>query len=384
MLELCAVDFTVRQFLVPLVFHLEDHGCEVFCACTRGPYFEDLTEMGLRMVELPIARNRDIISHIRSIWALCRWIIANKPDVVHVHTPIAAIIGRIAGRLCDVPVLLYTAHGFYFHDLMPRKEWRMHVEIERACCMLQTHLFCVSEEDVQTAIRLGLVLQQDVTYIGNGIDSRKFNPDRPELKEARVRIREELGLPADAQVVTMMGRMVREKGWFDLVEAAKKLAERHDSVHFIFAGDAVTGERESVKEEIQRICSEHPLAGRVHLVGMRTDVPEILAATDLFVLPSYREGLSTSIIEAMMMARPVVAYRIRGCRELVMDGSTGFLVAPGKVDELGSAMDFLIRNPGIGMTMGQAGRKRAVARYEVANVMRREWTAMTQLLSAAR
>lgn len=382
-LELCAVDFTVRQFLVPLVFHLEDHGCDVHVACSKGPYWDELVEKGIRMVEMPISRSRDLRSHLRSTWRIAEWIIRNKPDVVHVHTPVASLVGRLAARICDVPVLIYTAHGFYFHELMPPKEYRLHAWIEYMFSALQTHLFCVSEEDVQTAIRLGIARPQDVTYIGNGIDSRRFNPDRPESREARFALRDELGIPRSAPVVTSMGRMVREKGWLDLLEGARPLLERHHALHLILAGDTVTADRDGVKEEVERLIAGEPYKGRVHLIGMRDDVPSVLMATDVFCLPSYREGLSTSVLEAMMMARPVVAYRIRGCRESIVDGQTGFLVSPGSPADLTGAIDYLLRNPSVGIAMGQAGRRRALARYELANVLRREWTAMVQILSAA-
>lgn len=378
-LELCAVDFTMRQFIAPLAQYLADRGCDVHCACAEGPYFPELKERGLQMVAMPMERRASPVAQLKATIALVRWIAKHKPDVVHVHTPVASLAGRLAAWVCRVPIIIYTAHGFYFHEGTPRGQRRFHIALEWLFGQINDALFCVSEEDVATARALGITRGGMIEWVGNGVDSRRFDPARPELVAARQRIRAELGIPEHAQVVTIMGRLVREKGFREFFTAARELARRHDGLHFIVAGDTVTGEHDGAKEEIAALARVPELEGLVHFTGMRDDVPELLAATDIFTLPSYREGLPTSVIEAMMMERPVVATRIRGCREAVQDGQTGFLVEPANASELTGALDYLLRNPSAGSMMGRSGRVRACARFDQTNVLRRQWLLLRQL-----
>lgn len=374
------MDFTVRQFLSPLALYLQERGFDVHCACARGPYWEELQERGLRMVELPMARRVSPLRNLRSALALARWIIRYRPHIVHAHTPLAGLIGRVVAGLCAVPVIVYTAHGFYFHERMGKWQRRRHIALEWFGALFQNALFCVSEEDVHTALRLRITRHHQVFYVGNGVDSRRFDPARPELKEARRRLREEWGVNEDGgRVLTIIGRLVREKGFPEFCDAAKSLNRLWPELHFVIVGDNVSDDRDSARAEVEALCGDAALKGRVHHLGMRDDIPEILAATDIFVLPSYREGLPTSIIEAMMMARPVIATNIRGAREAVQDGTTGFLVRPGEKSDLAGAIDYLLRNVSAAMVMGEAGRRRAVDRYEQSNILRRQWQLLRQL-----
>lgn len=368
--QLCAVDFTVRQFIAPLALALEADGHHVRCACTPGPHWEELRAMGVSMAAMPIARSANPLRGLRSLWRLWRWLRSERPDVLHVHTPVASMIGRVAGRMAGVPLIIYTAHGFYFHDRMKPSRRRLHVAAERFFGRFQDALFCVSAEDARAAVALRLSPRRRTFFVANGVDSRRFDPAlHPEAGRAR---REEFGIPPRAAVVTIMGRLVREKGYAEFFAAARLLAAGHGDVHFLVIGDTVVGEHDSAREEILAEAAAPELRGRVHFAGMRRDIPELLAASDIFCLPSWREGMPVSILEAMMMALPVVATRIRGCREEVMDGDTGFLVEPGAAEDLAGAIGWLLRHPDHARKMGEAGRHRALRRFEEQRVLTRQ------------
>ncbi len=368
--HLCAVDFTVRQFIAPVALALEKAGHEVQCACTKGPHWEELAEMGVTMREIPIARSANPWHAAHSVWRVYRWLREERPDVLHVHTPVASMIGRLAGWLARVPVIVYTAHGFYFHDRMPKASRRRHVFLERFFGRFQDFLFCVSREDMRAAIRLGLARRKTAFHVPNGANPELFDPDR--LRGERGPVRRELRIPPRALVIGIMGRLVREKGYTEFFEAARRLARAFDHLHFMVIGDTVVSEHDDAKAEIAALAESEELPGRVHFTGLRRDVPRLLAACDIFCLPSYREGMPVSILEAMLMGLPTVTTRVRGCREAIRDGDDGFLVEPRSVAELEGALCSLVEHPAWRASLGEAARRRALSHFDERETLARQ------------
>ena len=148
-------------------------------------------------------------------------LLQNDYDIIHLHTPIAAFLGRIAGRLKKVPKIIYTAHGFYFHDGMRFEKRLLFKSMELAACRLATdYLFCQSAEDTMTALKDGFINPDRIVHIGNGVDLERFKPDLDKYRA----VRKKLKIPPDAVVVTFVGRMVKEKGILELLEAFRILS----------------------------------------------------------------------------------------------------------------------------------------------------------------
>ncbi|MDK2970773.1 MAG: hypothetical protein PWP23_528 [Candidatus Sumerlaeota bacterium] len=377
-LILCAVDFTVRRFLAPLAEMLTASGCDVRVACTPGDYWASLCDDGLQMVRLPVARSWNVLSHLLTAVRLFFYLRREKIDVLHVHTPIAGLIGRIVGRLAGVPVILYTAHGFYFHERMGWLGRHFHILLEKLGAKFHDHLFLVSEEDAASAEDLRIEAPVRTTVIRNGVNAQTFMPEL--LAASRPRVREELGIPGDAPVVIMVGRLTKEKGPIDLLRAARRVLRHHPGTHFVLVGGALSSERDRIARRIARMADGGKLKGHVHLLGFREDVPELLAASDLFVLPSWREGLPVSVIEAMMVGLPVVATNIRGCREAVMDGTTGLLVEPRDARNLAGAISYLLGHPEIARRLGSGGRRRAQDMYDLPLHLEVQWGVYKRLM----
>jgi glycosyltransferase involved in cell wall biosynthesis len=253
---------------------------------------------------------------------------------------------------------------------MPRSKWLLHVGLERFFGLMTSLVICVSREDYALARRLRFVPFGKVVHVPNGVALDRFDPER--LTALKSEIREKNGLPVDATVITIMGRLVREKGYFEFFHAARQLAPQYPGVHFMVIGDTVTGEHDGAKVAILELAGAEELKGRVHFMGLRSDIPELLAACDVFVLPSYREGMPVSILEAMAMGLPVVATRIRGCREEVIPGRTGLLVEPENAEELAEALGFLLRNPEPRRRMGRAGRLIAERHFDERRTLQRQ------------
>lgn len=372
-LQLCAVDFTVRQFIAPLARYLKGNGCDVKIGCTKGPFWKELTEEGYQMEVINISRSSNPLMVFLSFINVLRYLKKNPVDVLHVHTPIAGLVGRLAGKMAKVPTIIYTAHGFYFHEHMPKWKYRFHVFLEKRAAKWHHALFCVSEEDARTAEELGIEAPSRIFLVRNGVRPEDF---MLELKKtSRPKIRQELHIPPDATVVTIVGRLTREKGFFEFLEAAEIVRRDHPQTHFILVGGENAKERDRIKNELQSIIAGENLKGFAHMLGYRTDIADILAASDIFCLPSYREGLPTSIVEAMMLEIPVVATNVRGCREAVSDGTTGLLVPPRNSWDLAGAMRYLISHPETARKLGIAGSRRATEFYSLSNVLDTQWRA---------
>ncbi len=363
--QLCAVDFTLKNFLLPLIDGMKSNGWEVISVCSDGAAVAELRQQGYKIKTLPIDRSMNLIRHIISIWRLIRLFSHEKFDIVHVHTPVAALLGRVAARIVRTPLVVYTAHGFYFHDEMPQWKRRIHIALERFAGYFTDLLFTQSAEDAVTATKENIVHHERIFSIGNGIDVSRFDPAKI---GRQIGLRRSLGIPVDAFVVGMIGRQVKEKGIVEFLKAAMLLTERGEFYYFVLIGDRLKSDHAiGVEEAISEAKSV--LADRLILLGLREDIPELLAVMDLFCLPSWREGMPRTILEAMMMGKPVVSTDIRGSREEVLPEETGLLVPVRSAERLASAIQRCADNKLWAEQLGAAGRRRALELYDERKVV---------------
>ncbi len=365
--ELCAVDFTLYHFLLALMQEMVRTGHEVAGVSADGPLLDEVRAAGLRVEVVPFSRSYNLASHLRAYRALIELFRRERFDMVHVHTPVAALIGRIAARRAGVPRIVYTAHGFYFHDRMAWPRRATFIALEWLAGRVTDVLFTQAREDAETARRLGLCRGGVVEAIGNGVDPGRFYPPGPD-DARRSELRAALGAPAGAVVIMMIGRLVAEKGYLELFEAMGRV----DAVLWV-VGERLESDRRSAVEAAVAGLEEHPeLAARIRFLGYRRDVPDLLRAADIFTLPSHREGMPRSIIEAMMTGLPVVATDIRGSREEVVPGETGLLVPVRDSEALAEALSRLVEDATLRRRFGRAGRARALELYDEAKVVARQ------------
>ena len=376
--QLCAVDFTLAHFLTPLVDAMHAEAWNVTVVCSDGPFIAELRARGYRIEPIAISRGLNPFKHLVSLCRLITLFCRERFDVLHVHTPVAALLGRIAGRLTGIPMIVYTAHGFYFHDGMQPLQRKIFTGVEWLGAKLTDLLFTQSEEDARTALAMHFLPGERVLAIGNGVDVARFDPARI---EEGTRLRREFGIPTGAVVIGMVGRMVAEKGYGEFLEAAKTVVAQGYPVYFMAVGERLASDH-AVGIETQAVAAQAALGERLILTGMRRDIPELLAAMDVFTLPSYREGMPRTIIEAMLMAKPVVATEIRGSREEVVAGQTGLLVPVRDAAALAQAFVRLIEDVNLRAKMGRAGRARALALYDETRVVARQIAAIRAHLPA--
>lgn len=362
--QLCAVDFTLAHFLRPLMRGMRDAGHEVVGVCSDGALLDEVRADGFRVETVTIERNYNLRSHARSAAALIKLFRAEKFDIVHVHTPVASLVGRYAAWRAGVPRIVYTAHGFYFHEHMAWPKRAVFVALEWLAGRVTDTLFTQAEEDAETARRLGLCRTGHVLGIGNGVDPARFGPDA----NVRAKVRKTLGAPDDKVIILMVGRMVAEKGYAELFRAMRKVDAELWVVGERLASDHAAG----VDAVIAGIGADPDWAAKVRFLGYRGDVPDVMRAADIFTLPSHREGMPRSIIEAMFTALPVVATDIRGTREEVIEGETGLMVPVRDEAALAGALQMLAKDADLRARMGAAGRVRALAEYDEALAIGRQ------------
>ena len=366
--QLCAVDFTLYHFIAPLMRGLRDAGHEVVGICADGPWAEKLRAEGFCVEPVPFSRSFDLCAHARAYRRLVPLLRAEGVDLLHVHTPIAALIGRFAGRRAGVPRIVYTAHGFYFHERMPGWKAAPFVALEWLGGRKTDLLMTQSAEDAALARRLGLCRGGRIEAIGNGADPAIFRP-APPGDPAQETLRAELGV-ADAAtpVVLAAGRLVAEKGFPELFDAMRSVEAR-----LWVAGERLPSDHAgSLAAAIAKVEADPDLRARVRFLGHRTDMPALYRAADVYVLASHREGMPRSIVEAMLSCLPVVATDIRGSREEVVDQETGLLVPVADAAALAGALSRLAADPDLRAQFGAAGFARAREHYDESRIIARQ------------
>lgn len=279
-------------------------GCGVYpLSCSRSPL------------------NKGNLAAIREIKALVR---EQGYDIVHCHTPIAAACTRLAcakARKQGTKVI-YTAHGFHFYDGAPRKNWLIFYPIEKLCAHFTDLLVTINGQDYALAQKK--LRAKKVCYIpGVGIDVEKFASVQIDRKEKR----EELGIPEDAFLMLSVGELNQNKNQQIVLRAMARRNDPRD--YYIVAGVGDT------KEQLLKLATELGIAERVRLLGYRTDVAELYKTADVFVHPSFREGLPVSIMEARAAGLPVVGANIRGNADLINEA---FLFAPDDSEGLAEVL----------------------------------------------
>lgn len=344
--HLTTVDMSLALLLgTELAVDVEE-GHTVFGISAPGPYVERVEALGVAHVPVTsFTRSWSLVSDLKAFVELFRTLRLLDLDVLHTHTPKAGVMGRIAGRLAGVKVVVNTCHGLWAR---PQDRWLKRVLVygaEGLALRFSDFELFQNAEDAHTLRRF--LKKGRWKVVGNGVDLQRFQPD----PDGRDRVRAELGVADDELLVGSIGRRVREKGLAEFAEAAHAL---RDKVTFLWVGP----------EDETDASAEAPHADAIRFVGERTDMPAVYSALDVFVLASYREGFSRASMEAAACGVPMVLTDIRGCREIGTDGEHLLLVPPGDAHALTAAIDRLIPDPQRRADLGQAAKQRAKEHFD--------------------
>ena len=357
-IEVTNVDFSLRHFLLPLMRGMRARGHEVIGACAEGPLLEVARGEGFLVIDVPLVRGLSPAAQLRAFLALRALFRRERPDLVHAHMPISGFLARLAARAAGVPRIAYTCHGFLFKQPGPLVRRAAAFAMEWIAGRVTEVYLTVSREEAADARRLGI--SPRAVAVGNGRDPGVFRPD----PEARARVRAGFGTGPDCVVVVVVSRLVRHKGHPELLAAMREV----EGAELWVVGERLASDH---GEDLEPFFAASGLGARLRRPGSRDDIPAVLAAADIFALPSHFEGLPMSIIEAMLVGLPVVATDVSGPREQVVEGETGLLVPPMQVPPLAAALRLLAGDAALRARMGEAGRARARALYDEAAVVGR-------------
>ncbi len=275
---------------------------------------------------------------------LCDWLVKRKIDIFNNHAGInwEGLRGLKAAEEMEIPVIVRTEHLPY----ILKEEWQR--EEHRNMLKGIDRLICVSEEACRSFQQAGIP-ENKLTYVQNGIRPARVTPQREEL---RSQVRALFNLPAQSPLALSVGRYVEQKGYHALLDSASLVCASNPTIHFLWVG---SGPQE---HELRDRIEQAGLQDRVHMLGQRTDVPELMAASDLFVMATRFEGLPLVVLEAMAAALPVVSTRTYGLRETVIDGLTGRLFDLNDHAGMAEAIITIAQQPELARRMGRAGQAR--------------------------
>ena len=254
-------------------------------------------------------------------------------DIIHCHTPVGAVLTRLAARSARKKGtrVIYTAHGFHFYKGAPLLNWLVYSPVERFLARWTDVLITINQEDYRRAKKFKA---GRVVYIpGVGIDIAKFS--EPIFEEQRQKIRAEIGVPKDAVLLCSVGELNRNKNHSLVIKALAQL--ENGNVHYCIAGEG------ECRESLTALSQKLGVAERVHLLGYRSDVQQLYKSSDIFCFPSLREGLPVSLIEAMASGLPCVASRIRGNVDLI-DAADEMLFDPYSAEDCKNKIERLINS----------------------------------------
>ncbi|MDZ8023476.1 MAG: glycosyltransferase family 4 protein [Nostoc sp. DedQUE11] len=371
-LHICAIGGTVEALLRPQIDYFLSQNLSVEIACSPGSEVEKLQQQGYIIHPIQIDRRISPVRNLRSIYQLTQLMRQNHYDLVHVHTPIAAVLGRIAAKLAGVKKIVYTAHGFPFHDQSSPSEHRFYFTVEKLAALITNLILTQNYEDIATAKKLNLCPPIKLRYLGNGVDVNRFQCDRLNPTH-QIELRKSLGIPEYTDlIIGTIGRITYKKGSGYLIEAVAKLLPYFPNLQVLVIGSQLSSDPEPFQKQLIQKIHDLGIKKNVILTGERQDIPELLGLLDIFTLPTFtHEGLPRSILEAMSMGLPVVATDIRGCREAVIHGKTGLIVPPKNSEKLAEALGVLLSNYQLRQSYGKASRERVEVDYDEELVFKR-------------
>ncbi len=316
----------------------------------EGDMLDEAMKSGAKVIVIDELRRaihpwRDLVSYVK----LRRVIRRLRPDIVHTHSSKAGILARMAARAEKVPVIVHSIHGLPFHDYEKPLLNRLYVALERHCGKYTGRIISVADAMTEKAVAAGVAPRSKFVTIYSGMAADSFlhgNHDR-----AAVRAR--LGIAADRLVVGVIARISPLKGHEFVIRAAPQIVEEHPNVTFLFVGEG------HIHAEMEELARQQNVYDHIVWAGLRPyrEIPELIAAMDLVVHTSLREGLARVLPQALLSGVPVVSYDVDGAREVVVNGRTGWLVEPESIGGLAQAVNEALGDLPAARAKAEVGRQ---------------------------
>ncbi len=358
------LDDNLYLFRMPIMKALRDRGHKVYAISPSNRYKEEFEKEGFEVVEYSMQRDSlNPLKELISIYSIYKAIKPLKLDILQTSTVKPNIYGTFGAKLAKVPKVYNLVEGmgsFYIDDTLKTKIVRFVIEtLYKQSSKLSDLTIFVNSDDPKFMIQRGLIEQSKIKVIKSvGIDTKEYsidNIDKKKVQKWRNR------LSADGKpVVMMVARAIWHKGVREFYEVANRLKNR---ANFVLVGATDSGNPSCATEEFLR-------GGAVNWIGFQTDMKSLTAVCDIYVLPSYREGVPRTLLEAASMSKPIVTTDTVGCKEVVDDGVNGFLVPVGDTNLLEISIKKLLKNPKLREEFGKASRQKALNEFELSKVVK--------------
>ncbi len=324
---------------------------------SREQTWADQKQYGIFLHHIDLSRSPYSLQNIKAYKQLCKLIKELDIDYIHCNTPVGGLLGRLAGKKCGVKKVIYQAHGFHFYKGAPRLNWLVYYPIEKILAKYTDALITINTEDFELAKKkFKLRNNGEIYYVsGVGIDASRFADIEIDIQQKR----NQIGVEAEDCVFISAGRLDVNKNNQTAIKALSLVS----GAKLIVCGDGVQ------MELLKKLAAELNVQDRIIFLGNRSDIPELFTASDAFVMLSFREGLSRSIMEAMSTPLPCLVSKIRGNVDLV-DENGGFLVNPTDVEEVAEAMQKIADDKTLCEQM-KAYNSQKIKNFELSQVIER-------------
>lgn len=355
-----------------------DLGCEVHIACNfdymddtdeerTKIYLDKIRAEGVVLHNIHFARSPLSKDNIAAYSELKNIIDSQRFDLIHCHTPTASILTRLAARGARKKgsVVMYTCHGFHFHNAAPKKNWMIYYPIEKFCSRFCDFIVTINKEDFNRAKTFHA---KNVRYIpGVGVDISRIKNTKVD-KQA---YKKSIGIPEDCVMLLSVGEMIERKNHEVIIRALAKLQNKN--IYYVICGKG------PLKEHLENLAKELGLSENVVFLGFRRDIPELCNTADISAFPSRIEGLGLAGIEAMAAGVPLVSSNVHGILDYVIDGKTGYACNPEDVDGFANAISKLATDKELRENMREDCVK-AVEPFELHNALRVMWDIYDEIL----
>lgn len=350
---------SINSFCRDLLKELQEkEKYKVIVVSSPGTALEEIkVREGVRTYSVSMERHISLFKDLKSLFGLIKVFRKERPTMVHSITPKAGLLSMIAAWICRVPVRLHTFTGLIFPTSTGLKQ-KILILTDRLTCACATHIVPEGEGVKQDLQRFNITKKPlRVLGYGNikGIDLKRFDPELPEIKKEAAKIQKK-------KIFTFIfiGRLVRDKGINELIQAFKRLNKEFPDTRLLLVG----GKEQNLDPLESDTLLEMENNPAIEAVGPQTDVRPWLLASDVFVFPSYREGFPNVVIEAGAMGIPSIVTDINGSREIIIEGKNGIIIPSHDINSLFDAMVKMLQDNDQRKIMISNARALIVSRYE--------------------
>lgn len=361
-LFVATVDIHIKAFHLPYLKLLCDNGYDVHVATNGDEKFDNCK----KKYKISIERNPFKVNNIKAIIQLKKIIEDEKYDLIHCHTPMGAVVTRLASKRARRKFgtkVFYTAHGFHFYKGAPLINWLLFYPIEWYLSKFTDTIITINKEDNELAKKKFIKRCKNIKYVpGVGIDTKKF--DISMSNSDIIKTKQKLGIKKDDKILICVARLDKNKNQKFLIDCMDKLVKKYKNLHLLLVG------RDELNDYYQSITKEKKLESYVHFLGNRDDVANLLYVSDIIVSSSKREGLPVNVIEAFSVGKAVVALDCRGMKDLVTE-SNGFVIKNDEnvIDNFCEKIELILSDEKLKESI-EINNKESSKKYDVKNILK--------------